>query len=207
VVQTGEAFSAAIAAAVAEAERHTSAEIVVVVAPRAASWAGVAAAAGAAVAWLVLALAVFAHFVEVHPVALLVELPLAGLGAAWLVHRSPGLLRRLVPAGAQAAAVTAAAQAAFVAEQVHETRARTGVLLFLSVLEQRTALVVDAGVEGAVPDGALAALRFGPGPGRLGSLDELCAGIRAAGLALGRHLPPVPGDNPDELSNAPRVRA
>lgn len=206
-MQTGRAFSAAVAAAVADAEQHTSAELVVVVAPRAAPWAAAAAAAGAAVAWLVLAVAVFTPSVDVHPVALLVELPLSGLSAAWLVHRSPGLLRRLVPARAQAAAVEEAARAAFVAEQVHQTRARTGVLLFFSLLERRAALVVDAGVQGAVPDGALAALRFGPAPGRLGSQDELCAGIRAAGLALGRHLPPVLGDNPDELTNAPRVRA
>jgi putative membrane protein len=206
-MQTSAASSAAIAAAVAEAERHTSAELVVVVAPRAAPWAGVSAAAGAAVAWLVLAVAVLSPFVDVHPVALLVELPLSGLSAAWVVHRSPALLRRLVPARAQAAAVEEAARAAFVAEQVHQTRARTGVLVFVSLLERRAALVVDAGVQGAVPDGALAALRFGPAPGRLGNQDELCAGIRAAGLALGRHLPPVLGDNPDELANAPRVRA
>lgn len=206
MVQTGEAFSAAIAAAVGEAEQHTSAEIVVVVAPRSASWSGVAAAVGAAAAWAVLAVAVLAHFVEVHPYALLAELPVVGIGGAWLAHRSPALLRLLVPKARQAAAVTAAAHAAFVAEQVHETRARTGVLLYLSLLERRTALVVDAGVEGAVPDGALAALRFGPAPGQLGTLDELCAGVRSIGQVLGRHLPPSPGDNPDELPNAPRVR-
>lgn len=207
MLQTDARFSAAVSAAVAEAEQGTSAEIVVVAAGRSASYAVVSALVGAAVAWLGLAFVLWSPL-DFSGVWLPLELPALGLGAAWMVHHSPALLRRLVPASTREAAVRRAAAASFHDESVHGTRARTGVLVYLSALEDQVCVVADGGVESRLPPGRLARVRWGEGehPTQPGDLDHFLAGLRSLGNMLAEVLPADPDDNPDELPDAPRIR-
>ena len=52
-----------------------------------------------------------------------------------------------MPPAARRARVLAAARATFVGKRVHTTAGRTGVLLYVSLLERDAALIVDIGVE------------------------------------------------------------
>jgi len=94
-----------------------------------------------------------------------------------------------------------------VAEGIHRTRARTGVLLLIDEEESRVELVVDTGVEGALAMGRVAAVRFGGGgDGReLTDLQAVLDGLRTLGGLLADALPADDDDNPDELDNAPRM--
>ena len=101
-----------------------------------------------------------------------------------------------------------AAHAAFHEEAVHGTRGRTGVLVYVSALEDAVVVLPDGGVEAHVPGAELAAIRWGEGADRAapGSLEAFLAGLEALGAVLAAHVPPLEGDNPDEIPNAPRVR-
>ena len=208
MLQTDARFSAAVSAVVAEVERATSAEIVVVAAARSASYAAFSALGGAALAWLGLAFVLWSPL-DFSGLWLPLELPVLGLGGAWLFHHSPALLHRLIPPALQQAAVRRAAHGAFHEESVHGTRARTGVLVYLSALEDRVCIVADGGVESRLPPGRLATVRWGAGavPTQPGDLDHFLGGLRSLGGMLAEVLPADPDDNPDELPDAPRIRS
>ncbi len=207
MLQTDARFSAAVSAVVAEVERATSAELVVVAASRSAPYARVSALVGAVLAWIGLAFVLWSPL-EFSGLWLPLELPVLGLGGAWLAHHSPQLLHRLVPPDEQRRAVAAAAAAAFHEESVHGTRARTGVLIYISALEDRVVVVADGGVESRLPPGRLAGLAWGGpgGPEGPGDLDHFLDGLRSLGGMLAEVLPADPDDNPDELPDAPRIR-
>ena len=207
MLQTEARFSAAVSAVVAEVERSTSAEIVVVAASRSRSYAGFSAVFGAAAAWLGLAFVLWSPL-EFSGMWLPMELPLVGLGVAWLVHNTPTVLRWAVPSTMQRQAVERAAAGAFVEESVHGTRARTGVLVYLSALEDRVVVLADGGVEALVAPAVLNQIRWGTDTDRAqpGTLDHFLSGLRALGGRLSEALPADPDDNPDELPDAPRIR-
>ena len=206
MLHTDDAFIDAVTEVVAEIEASTDAEIVVVAAARSESYAWASILAGALAAWLALLFLLFSplHFSGTW---MPLELPLVGALAGWLVHRSPRLLRAVVPRPRQEAAVERAAAAAFQEEAVHGTRHRTGVLVYVSALEDRVLVVPDGGIASRVPGGEWNALRWGgrPDPRAPGDLSHFLEGLRAAGAILARHVPPT-DDNPNEISDAPRVR-
>jgi putative membrane protein len=206
MLHTDEAFVDAVSAAVAEIEQTTDAELVVVAAGRSGSYGAFAALVGALVAWLALLFLLFSPF-HFSGVWMPLELPLVGGVAAWAAHRSPGLLRLLVPKARQHAEVDRAAAAAFHEEAVHGTRNRTGVLIYVSALEDRVVVLPDGGIDARVPRGEWNALRWGDkgDPLAPGDLAHFLAGLRAAGVVLARHVPAL-GDNPNEIPDAPRVR-
>lgn len=99
----------------------------------------------------------------------------------------------------------------FAAKNLHLTRDRTGVLIFVSFGEHMAELIADDGIAGHVEphvwDQAMGALVEGlkRGEGGLG----LAGAVRLCGEVLAERFPARGGDNPDELSNAvvilPRV--
>ena len=104
--------------------------------------------------------------------------------------------------------VALAAAAAFTEEVVHGTRDRTGLLIYVSGIENHVSVIADGGIEARVPPGEWASLPWcgaaaEPGPREL---DAFLNGLRAIGRSLAVHLPADPDDNPDELPDAPRVR-
>jgi putative membrane protein len=205
MIRTDLAFSAAIERAVVEAERGTAAELIVVVAARSGSYLDVAGALGAGFAMLVLFVALFAP-TFFPPVAVAIDVPLVFALATWLAHRTPALLRAVVPTSRTRRQVDRAAAAHFLAEAVHGTRGRTGLLVYVSLLEQRVALVPDLGLEGRVPGATWAEVRWSEtgDPSRPRTRADLERGIEQIGAILKLR---VPGDATDdnESPNAPRI--
>ena len=90
----------------------------------------------------------------------------------------------------------------FAAQEMHTTQGRTGVMIFVSVVERYAEIIADKGIYEKVPPAAWqeivsALVRYiekkQAGPGFLGA-------IHAAGDLLHQHFPPGSG-NEDELSN------
>jgi putative membrane protein len=116
----------------------------------------------------------------------------------------PPVRRALTPRGLKRERVRRRAREQFLAKNLHLTRDRTGVLIFVSLAERMAELIADEGiaqhVEPHIWDRAMAALTEGlkrgqPAAGFAAAIG-LCADI------LAQHFPARPGDNPDELPDA-----
>jgi putative membrane protein len=116
----------------------------------------------------------------------------------------PPVRRRLTPRGMKRDRVRRRAAEQFVAKNLHLTRERTGVLIFVSLGERMAELIADEGiaehVEPHVWDRAMAALTAGlkrgePGAGFAAAIG-LCADVLAA------RFPAKEGDNPNELPDS-----
>lgn len=207
MLHTDARFAEAVEAAVTRLEEATAAELVVVAAPRSGTYRDLAVLSGVVAAWLALCFVLFSpwHFSGLW---LPLELPLVAFLVGWLVGKSPRTLRLLAGRARCEAQVRQAAAEAFHTEAVHATRRRTGLLVYLSALEDRVVVVPDLGVEAEVPDAAWHDLRWGEGadPASPGDLDHFLAGLEAVGGILARALPADAADNPDQIPNAPRIR-
>jgi putative membrane protein len=205
MMRTDRKFSESIEQAVGVAERATAAELIVVAAARSGSYLDVAGTVGAGFAMLVLLFALFAP-VPFDPVAVAVEIPLSFVLAAWLTHRTPPLLRALVPAVRMRKQVERAAAEHFLAEAVHGTRGRTGLLVYVSLLEERVALVPDLGLEGRIPNAAWAEVRWSAtgDPSRPRMLADLVRGIEQIGAILKQRIP-ADATDVNESPDAPRI--
>lgn len=138
----------AIQAAVKEAESRTAGEIVVVHALRSEDYAFPRACtslgASMAAAWALLLL-----LPEVSPlVDLLLQVPFF-FSSYWLLGQ-PRWLRLIAPGELRRTAVEQRAMRAFVEQGITETRARSGVLLFLSEAERQVVILADKGINDRV---------------------------------------------------------
>ncbi len=133
---------------------------------------------------------------------------IVGSGLGYMVGGIGSVSRRLIPEDHIERAVRVRAEAAFVEEEVFDTRDRTGILVFLSLFERRAVILADAGINRSVPPGTWQDL-----------VDDLVAGIKAGraaealrtavircGEVLAEHEVPLRPDDIDELPDAPRVR-
>ena len=194
----------AVEDAVREAESTTSGEIVPMVVDRSDSYPGVRAA-GAAVLAFVAGVVVLGF--ELDPWAWIppVQIGTFVLGA-WLLGRRR-VLRHLIPARIRAERVDRAARLAFLEHGLTDTRDRTGILIYTSLLEHRVEILADRGidahVEGGVWDGVvrriLAAIR------EQRADEGLIEAIRECGEILATRFPPRPDDT-DELDNRLRTK-
>ncbi|MFN3583881.1 TPM domain-containing protein [Phenylobacterium sp.] len=116
----------------------------------------------------------------------------------------PAVRRALTPKAMKRDRVRRRAQEQFVAKNLHATRERTGVLIYVSFAEHMAELIADEGiaehVEPGVWDRAMAALVAGlkrrePGAGFAAAVG-LCADV------LAQRFPARAGDNPNELPDA-----
>jgi putative membrane protein len=135
----------ALTAAAHEVEGVSSAEIVVSMRPSSTSLLMAATLAGAVAGVLGLAFLLFSPWPFTNE-AILLDTVLFGLGGALAVRAFVGLRRLCTPPSFADHAVRQAAQAEFLARGMMETRERTGVLVFVSQLERRAAVVADRGV-------------------------------------------------------------
>ncbi|PYQ61411.1 MAG: hypothetical protein DMF53_15150 [Acidobacteria bacterium] len=137
---------AALAEAVRAVESCSSAELVIAVRHRTGSYLhsdllfGILAGI-AALAFLLFSPTVFA------PVWILIDPIVVGVLAGFLASWSSGLRRSFTPLAVRRQRVETAARSTLVERRVHGTSGRTGILLYISVLEREAALVVDVGVE------------------------------------------------------------
>ena len=198
-----EAAFSAVEEAVRLAEERTSGEIVPMIVDRSDYYPGVRAAGAAALAFgagaVVLSLDL-THALWLPPI----QLGVFGLGAWALGWRR--LLRHLVPPRIRAERVDRAARLAFLEHGVVETRDRTGILIYVSLLEHRVEVLADRGIAAHVPDGTW--------DGVVGTILEgirarraeqgLIDAVRRCGDILAERFPPRPDDE-DELSNRPRT--
>ncbi len=120
----------------------------------------------------------------------------------------PALRRALILEGTLERRVAQRAAAAFLEEEVFNTRDRTGILIFLALFEHRVLVLADSGIRAKVPETEWKLIA-----------DELAGGIRdqrpaealIAALARCGKLLEEQGverrvDDRDELSNAVRLR-
>jgi len=188
-----------LTAVVKAIEAHTTAELVLVVSGRSDGYREAPLLAGAVAGWAALA------FLAWSPISFdgawfPVDVALVGGLVGLAVRRSPSALRRLTRAGRRAAAVDVAARAAFLEESIAGTRARTGVLVYVSVLEEEVRVIPDEALLGRIPPARWAEVRL-----VASDLDTLVSGLEAFGRQLAAWLP-AEGDNPDEIPDAPRFR-
>lgn len=206
MLHTNARFSEAVEAAVGRLEDQTDAEVVVVAAPRSGSYRDIATAFGAGMAWIVLLIVLFSPF-HFNPTWIPLELPIIGIIGTWVAHKRPGLLRLLTSKRRRRRQVEHAADAVFHEEVVHGTRNRTGLLIYVSALEDRVVLRPDLGLDARVPGAEWNGLRWGDraDPHAPHDLEHFLAGLEAVGTILAQHVP-ASGDNPNEIPDAPRIR-
>lgn len=207
-----EADHKAVSEAVAAAEARTDGEIVTVVARRSDAYHDVALHWAVLAMLLVLALlAAFPWIAErlyalVDPWA--ARTPAGGLFAAALVLVAAAfLLARLIlvswrlrlaltPGSTEARRVHRRALELFRASAERRTRARTGVLLYLSLAEHRAEIVADAAIHSRVAPElwgeAMAVLLEHVRAGRPG--EGIAAAVERIGAVLAEHFPRTEGD-------------
>lgn len=189
-----------IRAATAAAEEHTSGEIVTVLTPASdeyhyipALWAALAAMAVPLPLIYLLALPAGA----VYTAQLVVFLALV------LVLRLPRLRYAVIPAYIRHRRAHRRAMEQFLAQNLHTTAARTGVLIFVSLGERHAEIIADEGIYSKVGpevwDKAVAALISHIRSGDVAG--GFVAAIGMCGEVLAEHFPPGAADH-DELPNA-----
>lgn len=142
-----------LAAAVKAVEARSSAEIVLAVQPWSASWAAVDCGVGAVLAEVALLYTLFAPQ-EFGLVWIALIVPAAFAVGFTLSRALPGLRMRLAGSARVREAVERAARARLVELGVANTRGRTGVLVYVSIIERMAAVVADVGVTARVDQGA-----------------------------------------------------
>lgn len=200
------AFLDAVTARVKAIEQRTDAEIVVVFAGRADAWRDrvelTAAVGGLSLGALLLVIPWM-----LHPAAFVVDQALAWLLLRWLLGR-PALLAPLLALTDRShrerrRRAERAAGEELLAEAVHATPNRTGVLIYVAALEDEVVVLPDLGVQGMVPGGELmSACRTFRGADHA----ALLAGMDAVASVLERHVPLLPHSDETDLPNEPRVR-
>lgn len=194
-------FTDAVAKKVAELEKATDAEIIVVAAERSGSYRDVAMVAAAGLAGLTFAVLVFMPW-PVHPLLAILDLGFAFGIASWALD-GRGPVTRLAPKERRHAQVQRAAAAEFHLEAVHATPRRTGVLVYVSAQEAEIELVPDLGIEARIPKADWAeVVRTLDAT----DLDRFLQGLDALGRLLATHVPPA-GERGVGMADAPRIRA
>lgn len=188
-----------ISAAISAAESNTSGEIVAVVTEASSSYTYVpflwAALAALIVPWPLI------HFTWmpvqwIYLIQLLVFLVL--IAVLW-----PKSVRTaFVPRSIRNSHVRRRATEQFLAQSLHTTTGRTGVLIFVSVAERHAEVLADHGIHTRVEDGTwqkiVDTLTREIGSGR--PADGFVQAIENVGLHLATHFPPGSRD-PNELPN------
>lgn len=207
-----EADRARIAAAVGAAESRSRGEIVTAIVPRSddydgAVWRG--AAFGALLGPLLLALADLATGAWGDPPPWWMVLSAAGgCALGFLAVRSSARLTRWLAADDEIdLRVGRAAREAFLEHEVFATRDRSGVLIFLSLLERRVVVLGDSGIDAVVEPGEWSEVvdRIVRGIREGRAADALVAAVGRCGELLDRAGLERRSDDRDELDDRPRI--
>jgi putative membrane protein len=108
----------------------------------------------------------------------------------------PAIRYRIVPAAIAAEAARKAAEGLFVAHGVHQTEARTGILIYVALAERRVEIVADAGINAKVEQAAWDELagEIVVAARAKALVDGILAAVRRAGSLLAAHFPRRPDD-------------
>jgi len=145
--------------AIATVEQTSCAEVVIAVRRRSARWLHAHVIVGAAIAFAALGFMLWDEQVFSLPSLWIDPFVLGGLAGA-SVAILPRVQRALTPRHVRRRAVRRAAMVAFHQRGVRRTRARTGVLVYVSLIERMAAVIADDGVLAVAPrDAWRAAIR------------------------------------------------
>jgi len=139
-----DAAQAAFRRAIETIEAASAVEVVVAVRRRSASYLHVNAIVGFIAAFAGLAFAMYSDRAFSH-LTILLDPFVVGLVTAGLVQALPGLKRLATPHARRHAHVLRNARATFVERGVHNTIDRSGILIYISWLEQEVVIVADTG--------------------------------------------------------------
>jgi putative membrane protein len=146
---------AAFARAVETIENSSAVEVVIAIRQRSGTYRHANVIVAAVVAFAGLAAMLFSDH-TFGLASILVDPFIVGGLAGWLVELLPQVKRGLTSRARRQREVLHAARATFVERGVHATTGRSGVLVYISWLEQELALVPDLGLAARLPEGALA---------------------------------------------------
>jgi putative membrane protein len=122
---------------------------------------------------------------------------------AFFIAPWPFFQRRLTSPEDQFFQVWNRAEREFYAAKMHETRDRTGILIFLSMLERRAVVLADTGIAEKLPketwQGVIDIALKGAGKDSWAE-QGLAPAIKACGALLAKHFPPR-SDDKNELSD------
>lgn len=188
-----------ISEAIANAERQTSGEIVVVVAAQSDGYHYVPPLVAAIVSLLVPWVLIYFTLLDMRTIYLIQLAVFFVLTAALM----PASIRTaLVPAGIKHLHARRRAVEQFLAQNLHTTTGRTGVLLFVSVAERHAEIIADKAIDERVAPGTwkgiIDHLTTAIGGGR--PADGFVTAIAAIGTTLAKHFPPG-SQAPNELPN------
>lgn len=128
----------------------------------------------------------------------------ASYGFGQWLGRIPRVIRLVTSRERLAHKVALRAEQAFYKHGLHQTQGRTGVLIFVSLLERRVQVLADKGINDHVPagtwDGVVGGIVAGIKTGQ--ATDAICAAIAMCGTLLAQVSPAGSGDNPNELSDS-----
>jgi putative membrane protein len=196
-----DADKAALAAAATAIEARSSAEILIVIRAQSDPYLHADLLAGIAAGVLLLWFQLFSPW-EFSLPWILVGPILFGGATGLLVSRAPGTRRLLTGARWRERIVRNAARAEFLEQGIDTTRGRTGILVYVSILERMAEVVADRGVLRAVPAGEWnaksTALKQAVAGGE--RADALAAHVSGLTDLLARALPRA-ADDEDELSH------
>jgi putative membrane protein len=186
-----------ISEAIANAERQTSGEIVVVVAAQSDGYHYVPPLVAAIVSLLVPWVLIYFTLLDMRSIYLIQLAVFFVLTAALM----PASIRTtLIPASIKHLHARRRAVEQFLAQNLHTTTGRTGVLLFVSVAEHHAQIIADKAIDAKVPAGTwkhiIDKLTAAIGNGH--PADGFVTAIAAIGAALAQHFPPGAND-PNEL--------
>lgn len=181
---------AAFKRAIEAVENASAVEVVVAVRRRSARYLHANVAVGAVLAFVGLAVMLYAEH-AFSLVSILIDPFVVAVLAGGVVELTPALKRRLTTPAARRRQVDRAARATFVERGVHHTTGRSGVLVYISWLEREIALVADVGIAQALPEGELARLQatlsrtMGRGGAAVARALEAAAPVMAVALPHG----------------------
>ncbi len=145
-----------------------------------------------------------------RPQTTAVQLLLVELVTFWIcfkiIERTDRLWAWLIPDSLMDKAVARRAEEAFYEHRLHETQGKTGVLIFLSLLEHRVHLLADTGIHKKVPAQTWETLvqQITAGMKEGHPFEALHHAVEACGNLLAEHFPKEPGDI-DELPNQLKI--
>lgn len=190
-----------ISAAITQAERKTSGEIVAVVTESSETYLYVPFLWAALVALFVPWPLIHFTWMQVQYIYLI---QLAVFLLLVLVLWPKSVRVALVPRSVRNAHAKRRATEQFLVQNLHTTAGRTGVLIFVSVAERHAELLADRGIDAKVPEGTwqqiIDRLTSEIGDGK--AADGFVHAIEAAGDHLAQHFPPGitdPNELPDHL--------
>jgi len=138
-----------------------------------------------------------------HPVVFTLILFMAGVFGYFAASYLPFLKQWLVKKQVMANAVRLRSHAVFTEANVHNTKHKTGILIYISELEHRVEVIGDLGISAKVKEtewnGILSAITSGLKSGQ--RVDGICTAVRLCGELLLKYGFVIEADDTNELNN------